>query len=322
MAVEALEAVARNALYAYDVENIRLSAPALGNNAVFRVECDQGTFALRLHRAGYREPSQIRSELTYLEGLGEQTDVSAPRPVRTREGDLVCLARADGLSRHCTLLSWFDGQVRRPGDGAGAATLSRIGRTLGQIHRFYEVFTPPPGFELPSWKAAADLTSSRSPLKPGLLGELATREQRLLAEVASRLAPVFDWLDGQDNQHGVIHKDFILKNCLHRGRATHVIDFDDCGFGYYLSDLGGLLSNLQDYPSYRSLLAPFLAGYRDVRPLPEEMERHFDLMVAARHATSALWILGRWRVGDVGDRYFRRLLRYRMGALAAMLKRI
>ena len=70
------------------------------------------------------------------------------------------------------------------------------------------------------------------------------------------------------------------------------MDFDDCGWGYFLYDMCPLLGNLKDYPEYPVLRRELLAGYRSVRPLPREFEDAVDVLVAARHATSCLWIAG------------------------------
>jgi Ser/Thr protein kinase RdoA (MazF antagonist) len=66
----------------------------------------------------------------------------------------------------------------------------------------------------------------------------------------------------------VIHADYILGNCRFRGRTPGVLDFDDCGWGYFLYDLAPLLGNLSDSDGFPSLARAFLAGYRRAGALP------------------------------------------------------
>ena len=83
-----------------------------------------------------------------------------------------------------------------------------------------------------------------------------------------------------------------------------------------------LLGNFRDYPHYPALKRAFLAGYRSVRPLPKEYEAYIPLLIATRHATSALWAAGRIRHGGLAPDEAQRMLghiAYRMGEMRACL---
>ena len=284
------------------------------NNAVFRLHTAVGDLALRIHRPDYRTPWQTRSELTYMEALAESGCVEVPLPVRTRSGDLVAMVGANGQRRHASVVTWLKGEVRRPGRGAGPKTLFRIGRALGHIHEFSQSFEAPAGFDLPTWDLSAIFEQS-------LVDQLeSTDQQRIFDEVRQRAAVLFDGLGRSAAAFGVLHHDFILLNCLHHGRRTAVIDFDDCGWGFYLQDLGGLLGNLKDYANYRSLRRPFLDGYRSVRPMPSEAEQDLELMIALRHCSGTLWLLDRQQEDAMPEDQFRRIMTYRIEEIESSLK--
>lgn len=61
-----------------------------------------------------------------------------------------------------------------------------------------------------------------------------------------------------------------------------MIDFDDCGWGYFLCDLAALLGNLADSPRFTDLRRAVLDTYRSIRPLPTSWERHLPVLMAAR----------------------------------------
>ncbi len=190
--------------------------------------------------------------------------------------------------------------MRRPGQGLGPRSCRRLGAFLGRLHRHAEGFAPPAGFRLPRWDADGLFTAA-SPYRPGPLEDLFSPEDRALFEaVAERTRVVFRRLGEGRDQFGLIHADFILINCHWHGREPRVLDFDDCGWGYFLYDLCPLLGNLKDYPSYPALRRAFLEGYRGERPLPPEHEAQIDLLIAARHATSCLWAAGCHRSGGAG----------------------
>jgi Ser/Thr protein kinase RdoA (MazF antagonist) len=128
--------------------------------------------------------------------------------------------------------------------------------------------------------------------------ERIERLHEVARRLHARLQDVFRTLgDGRD-QFGVIHADFILGNCLFHGHRVRVLDFDDCGWGYFLYDMAPLIGNLKDFDRDGSLVRAFLAGYRSVRSLPCEREQYIDLLVAVRDAAAALWAAGHVCTGD------------------------
>jgi Ser/Thr protein kinase RdoA (MazF antagonist) len=132
---------------------------------------------------------------------------------------------------------------------------------------------------------------------------LAPDAWAVFREVADRTRAVFDELGRGDDRWGVVHNDYVLVNCHFRrgagGWNLGVLDFDDLGWGHFLYDLAPLLGNLSDYPdAYRRLRCAFLDGYRSVRPLPAELERHLPVLMAARHATTLTWLAAKQRRGE------------------------
>jgi Ser/Thr protein kinase RdoA (MazF antagonist) len=90
---------------------------------------------------------------------------------------------------------------------------------------------------------------------------------------------------------GLIHGDFNFKNLLFCRGGVRAIDFDDCGFGHFLYDLGTLLETLLFRPDYLALRAALLGGYRQVWPLPPEQDALLDTFIAARwvHVGLVIW---------------------------------
>jgi Ser/Thr protein kinase RdoA (MazF antagonist) len=297
----------------YDLDVVDVAEVRVTNNAVFRLNATAGSYALRIHRADYRLPQQIRSELSYVEALAEGSEVVVPRPVRTRSGDLVAVVEADKEVRYASIVAWLDGEVRRPGRGAGKATLFRIGQALGRIHQFSAGFNPPYGFDLPTW----DIATMFSPERLRLIETAPYRRHvdQVIGTARERLAE----LRATPLTFGVSHHDFILLNCLHSHRQTGVIDFDDSGWGFYLQDLGGLLGNLKDYRSYRTLREWFVEGYESVRQFPTTSERDMELMIALRHCSSISWLHERHAAGAMPTEQFERNLAYRVGEIESSL---
>ena len=269
------------------------------NNAVFEVSGQGIRLALRVHRPGYRSVENVRSELAVLTTFADElrdSAVTVPRPVPTRDGDV--LVRL-GVKRCCDLLTWIDGRVLKHGHGLGGRSAYLLGEGLGLLHQAGRRLAPDE-LDLPRWDAET-MFSEASSFRPGRMEEfLAPDAWAVFRDVAERTRIVFEQI-GRDSGHwGLIHNDYVLVNCHFKrarvGWNLGILDFDDLGWGYFLYDLAPLLGNLFDWPdAYGPLRRAFLAGYRSVRPLPAELERHLPVLMAARHAATLTWLAAKAR---------------------------
>ena len=68
-----------------------------------------------------------------------------------------------------------------------------------------------------------------------------------------------------------------------------IIDFDDCGYGWYVMDVATSLLFLLGEPNYDAAFAGFVEGYRSVRPLPDEHLEMLPVFFVARAMTYVGW---------------------------------
>jgi Ser/Thr protein kinase RdoA (MazF antagonist) len=287
-----LEGLARAALPRFGLAaDAKVSLLHHRENAVFRVEDPaQGRpFALRVHREGYRTAQEIRSELAFMDALRE-TGVATPRARPGLDGDPVQTVSAPALAapRDVDVLSWVAGA---PLDvGAGERAYRLLGVTCARIQDGGRRWTPPPDFRRPTWDAQA-LVGKRALW--GDYAELAllAPEQRALLDRAAAL--VFRRLDafgrGAD-RFGLTHGDLMPDNVLLQDGVPHVIDFDDCGFGWYLYDLATLLAVKALDPDRDAARDAWVAGYRSEAPLPEAHLRELETLVMARGLLLVGWM--------------------------------
>jgi Ser/Thr protein kinase RdoA (MazF antagonist) len=97
--------------------------------------------------------------------------------------------------------------------------------------------------------------------------------------------------DGAD-QAGLIHADLHLDNALFWRGDVRVIDFDDCGFGYWLYDIAVSLWELRRRDDYGQFRAALINGYTQHRPLPPGGLAHLDDFIATREVAFGLWDSG------------------------------
>ena len=167
---------------------------------------------------------------------------------------------------------------------------------MAQLHHHGARWKPPTGFTRRRWDWE------------GLFGEnagfnlAASEVWELLPKpyyapfktVANQVRQVMDeWGEGVD-AFGLIHADLSLgeeENVLFFGGEARAIDFDDCGYGYWVYDFATSLCHWQEARQWHSIRDALLEGYAENQPLPEEQLAHLDLFMAARHVSEILWAI-------------------------------
>lgn len=329
--VRRMRNLAKQALALYDLGKLRLAPLAHFFNTTFRVDtssdhsrqetgtaCYSARYVIRIHRPGSQDAAMIRSELLWLQALRHDMGLVVPEPVAARDGALVTLAYAPGIpeARHCVVFRWVDGRFLRA--RLGAKELERAGAFMAKLHRHAETFMPPAGFYRKRW----DFEGLRS----GVLGtdleqsrrHLERAEWAVLDAVGERVQQTMRALGECREVFGLIHADFYERNYLFSNGEVHAIDFDGCGWGYYLFDLGVAFSTLLARDNYPALRQAFLAGYRQVRPLSDEHEALIDTFIAARLMCHVLWLSAHVDEPAYGERAVRRI-QYEVGEMRRFL---
>jgi Ser/Thr protein kinase RdoA (MazF antagonist) len=269
--------LAETALSAYDLGDIRLTPLMHFFNTTFRVdafsqsqetirngqtECERERYVIRIHRPGSQDTSTIQSELLWLLALRREAGLVVPEPVPTREGVLVASASTPGVpeERQCVLFRWVDGRFLR--ERLGPNEMERVGAFMAKLHLHAEHFSVPAGFFRKRW----DYEGIRSTMLGTDLEQswaYLTREDRtLLDSVGERVQQVMNALGEEREVFGLIHADFYERNYLFSKGEVHAIDFDGCGWGYYLFDIGVAFSTLIERGNYLALRQAFLIPIR------------------------------------------------------------
>ena len=81
-----------------------------------------------------------------------------------------------------------------------------------------------------------------------------------------------------------------MDNRLSREIFSRLLDFDDCGFGWFLYDLAAALSFIETDPAVPALQQAWLEGYRQVRELSAEDIAMGPAMILLRRMVLLAWI--------------------------------
>ena len=290
-----LRRLALNALASYDLPNLTLRPIQHRDNATFLVRAGGRRYVLRVNRPKNRDQAFIRSELDWLDAITRDTDLVVPKPVADREGKLLTVASTQGIPepRVCALFRWVKGRFCGQHDLKGRH-LEMVGRLMGRLHNHAAGFVPSSGFTRIRGDAGGLLggvTGGTIDQVKALLGP-AGRATVGRAESITRTAMA--QLGKASSTFGLIHGDLHQMNYVFLKGEARALDFDDCGRGYFLGDMGATLGPLVSRRDFASLRAAFLRGYRSVRPLDATHERMLTAFLIADRLKIAVWMAGRW----------------------------
>jgi len=291
--VERLDALSREALSLWDLpEGCSTRLINLSENATYRVETPNGPpFILRIHREDYHTKNAIRSELAWAAAIREDSDIITPRVIPGRDGEPIQTLQGAGLPRprHMELFEFIDGE--EPDESADLiAPFRNLGETSARLHLHALRWQRPPGFERLIWDFDHLIGSQpnwgdwrRAPAMDGPTLALLERQE---ATIARRLAA-----HGQaPERYNLVHADLRLANLLIKGDSTRVIDFDDCGFGWFLYDFATAVSFFEHAPHVPELAAAWVEGYRRRRPLSVDDEAEIPTFVVLRRMALLAWV--------------------------------
>jgi Ser/Thr protein kinase RdoA (MazF antagonist) len=290
-----LDPVARRALAEYGVPpDATLTLLNVSENATFAVD-DPGTgerTVLRIHRHGYHDQPEIESELAWLDALRDETGIRTPTVLPTSDGQRVLALPEDGTRdpRYLVHFEFLPGVEPTPTDEGLPASFEMLGSITATMHDHAARWRRPRGFHRFSWDydGAFGRPARWGRWQDGVAIGAAEREvlERLDATLQQRLAR----FGAGPDRFGLVHADLRLANLLQDGDQTYVIDFDDCGWSWFLYDFGSAVSFFEDDPRIPELTDAWVRGYRTARPLSAAAEAEIPTFVMMRRLLLVAWI--------------------------------
>lgn len=265
----------------------------LSENATYKIEAPDGRrWALRIHRDGYHSKTAVASELAWLIDLRSTGVVTTPNPVKGRDGEIIQQVAHARMARprNVVVFDWETGA--EPGIGEDlSGPFEVLGEVTARMHLHTRQWKRPEWFSRFTW----DFETSLGEQQPhwgrwrdgmGVDGEKAKLFGRTVDLIGQRLARYGKGAE----RFGLIHCDLRLANLLIDGGAVKVIDFDDCGFGWYMYDAATPVSFHEHDAQVPGLIECWKTGYGRVIPLSKADEAEIPTFVMLRRLLLVAWI--------------------------------
>ncbi|MEM9952615.1 MAG: phosphotransferase [Chloroflexota bacterium] len=249
----------------------RLEFISYSHHAVFKVFADGEVFILKI--ASIQHGSQLKSEHDILKVL---SNVAHPlKLIEITESVAMLLSFVTGDTIDAQLVS--------------TEQIQNIGSFLANFHQVDTNMLDSPIKRL-DWNGLYAKSGVYHPTDEHMT--VFTNEQLSIIErVTEKVQIAMDELRQGDNEFGLIHGDLLLKNILFHNDDIHALDFEYCGWGYYLYDLTPLLWQLKPQARYPQLEDALWQGYTSIRPLTGQHRNLLETLIAGRQVASMYWVV-------------------------------
>lgn len=249
---------------------------------------------LRISRPGYHSMEELQAELLWMERVAQDTELSLRAPIADGEGSYiqtVSMPEDEGLY-YGVMFTYLEGiPLEKQSPEKLSAWYEKLGEIAAVLHR-----------QVRKWDGAGKLPRFHWNYET-ILGEHAIwGDWRKAPSLTPGMITVLRQADSiicwhlseygmtQDN-YGLIHGDLRGSNVLIEGSMMKIIDFDDCGYGWYMQDLAASMSFMETEPILTELIRSWLTGYQKYARLSRQDKGMIDTFIMMRRLQLLAWMV-------------------------------
>ena len=275
---------------------------------------------LRLCRPGYHTEEELQAEVRWLLALAQSGAPTASEsarqvPPQSSDSSVPFVTRGvmfsvplmgadekyvhsvygrDGMLYHGVVFQYLTGVLLEelPPEQQ-AAWFGRIGEAAALLHR-----------QVRGWSDAKKLPRFRWTYET-MLGKNAVwgdwrkvpaftpRMPAVLAEADRMIRSDLEAYGMQEERYGLIHGDLRAANLIADREVLKILDFDDCGYGWYMQDLAAALSFAETRDIVPQLISGWIRGYEKISGLNRADKEMIPTFIMMRRLQLTAWVAGR-----------------------------
>jgi len=263
----------------------------LSENHTFLITSPSGKKTiLRVHRAGYHTKSAIYSELNWMVALREQANLKTPRPIAGIDGQLIQILKGGQQGNRFAIMFVFESGVEPKASEDLRASFDQLGVLAAKCHAHAQDWTPPDGFSRLTWDKSGVLDKNAHWGDWRQAPNISTTDYETLEMGEKLLRTRLDEYGESRDRFGIIHADMRLANLLIDAGEVKLIDFDDCGFGWFAYDFAAAISFYEDSKQVPELFTSWLRGYRQERDFSAQDIMMVNSMIMLRRFALLAWV--------------------------------
>lgn len=262
----------------------------VSENYTFLVRMGKAKRILRVHRPYYHTPDELNSENIWMKRLKKDTELILPKIVCGLDGKMIQRFYSDNknITYSCSMFTYLEGTLATELNLTGNELLKKMvsmGKIAAILHNY--VVANEMKIHRNQWNFDSMFGEKAIWGDWRNCKELKVQDVQLFEKALSimekRLA---DFGKGFD-RYGLIHCDLRFANTIIDGNKLQIIDFDDCGYSWFLYDLACCMLEYND--QIDELVSAWLTGYRGIRALSEEEIAEIPTFILMRRILRFAW---------------------------------
>lgn len=245
---------------------------------------------LRLNKPGYHSEEEIKAELIWMKMIRKNERIPIPDSVPGKNGNLVQKIVVNHEIYYCVMFTFLTGKSLNDDIENLPQYFEHIGEISAQLHNYNLMSDNFMKLKRPTWDYDSTIGSDPKWGRWQDSFDITEKRKNLFRQVSEIIHYRLEKYGKSQNCFGLIHADLRTVNLLVDHQTMKVIDFDDCGYSWYLYDLAASLSFIEHMKFVPQLIELWIKGYRKYRYLSDDEIHEIPTFIMLRRLLLLAWI--------------------------------
>lgn len=277
----------------YNFQFFSLNLLGFSENVTFLItdKEDNKKYILRVCQPGYHTIEELQAEVKWVKIIQKESDIIVPDVLSGSDEKYVQIIRKNSKEYHCMLFKFITGKMPADDPLILNQVFKKVGKITAKLHNISEKYlcdnVP---FERATWDIEK-MFGTNAVWGHWTDNKFLSPDDLKILEHALEIIKYRLKLYGRNNKNfGLIHADLRITNVLKNSEIVKVIDFDDCGYSWYLYDLSASLTFLENRPYVQDLIKSWIEGYSSCRILSKDDLDEIETFIVMRSLLFISWI--------------------------------
>lgn len=269
-------------------ESFTVTLLKYSENIIFKISFDNDCHeevVFRIHRPGYHDMDELNAELIWMDEISAETDIKLPLVYKGKDGEFI----VDFEGYKCSVISFLYGTVLgKLDDDELNKAMVEMGEITAKLHTQSENRASRKKLKRFEWDVHNFFDNDGVWGGYRMYPDLTNNQLSVLEKCEKAIVCKLEDYGRTSNHYGLIHADLHFFNVIRNEGKNQIFDFDDCGYGFFMYDLGCTLVTYSK--DLEKLTDAWVSGYEKVRRLSDEDKKMLPVFILIRRIVRLAWL--------------------------------